>query len=157
MRWCWPICFLLTRRPWSTQEVPLFVSLCCAGLSPQRSLSHNLDKHLRCQEILSTWQSMVNLLRWNFAHLWKCTPKMNMNSSSGHWLVLQYIEYIQKHKPLVCNMTGSHVSLSLKYQTTVFISSTAVLPSCCTMLQHVLNAQLFLHPRHIPHREHTIW
>jgi len=119
MRWCWSICLLLTRWPWSTQEVPLFVSLCCAGLSPQGRLSHNLDKHLRCQEILSTWQLMANLLRWNFAHLWKCSPKMNMNSSSGHWQVLKYIDYIQIHQPLVCNMTGSHVPLYLRHQTSV--------------------------------------
>ena len=158
MRWRWSICLFLTRRPWSTQEVPLFVSLCCAGLSPQGSLSHNLDKHLRCQEILSTWQLMANLLRWNFAHLWECPPKMHKNTSSGQWQLLEYIEYLQIHKLLVCNMTtGSHVSLSLKHQTTVFISSTAVLPSCCTMLYHVLNTQLFLQPQHTPHRDHTTW
>ena len=113
MRWCWSICLFLTRRPWSTQEVPLFISLCCAGLSPQGSLSHNLDKHLRCQEILSTWQLMANPLRWNFAHLWKCPPKIHMNTHSGHWQVLEYTEYTQIHKP-------SHLSVTWQAATSLY-------------------------------------
>lgn len=133
MRGCWPICLLLTRRPWSTQEVPLFVSLCCAGLSPQGRLSHNLHKHLRCQEILSTTVNgkSIEIKLCSFVEM---SPKnehehiqWTLAGSGIYW------EHTNT-QATCCNMTGSHVSLSLKHQTSVHF----VCCSAAILLHHAV-------------------